>query len=67
MDLADSEKIDCVVTKSRRIAAFEADHVEEVTDVLAQIELITDVALIKHVTEYSITNNVRGIKVEFED
>ena len=66
MVLAEGEEIDVVVSKSGRIISFEADAVDEVTPILNEADLMFDIAMIKHTTEYHIHNNVRGIRVDFE-
>lgn len=58
--------IDCSITASSLIATFEADEVEEVTPILESLGLIGEIGLIKHVTEYSIHNSARHLRVDFE-
>ena len=58
--------IDCAISASSLIVTFEADEVEEVTPILESLGLIGEIGLIKHVTEYSIHNAARHMRVDFD-
>jgi len=45
------------IAKSGRVIAVKADYVDEATRLIAECNLIEDVGLIKHITEYEIQHN----------
>jgi|TARA_R110000744_G_scaffold379103_2_gene496397 hypothetical protein len=63
--LAKDKKINVTINKHGRVIVFEANELIECTDLLSQMGLIEDIALIREITDWEISGFNKEIDIQF--